>query len=524
MYNYKHKHHHNDKILSLFKIRIATILSFLSLFIFNSKLSLCWVAVPSLQSPSSSRSSIKYIKSNSMFPALTRNTQIYSSSSSTNDSNSGVVDPVYYGGNGNKNDNNDPIMLSLLSSNKDNKQQNQQKQKVTLTRYLNDIVQEQPELRELESLLLSVQMACKTISNMLNRSELTTTTTTSSSQSQQQQSDYRSRSMKRLDQICTNVIKNALKFTGKVSTIACTKNDNSDDGEEDQPKEHQPGVLLLNNDNDNESTKQNGNKGKSTKYITYIDPLDGSGNADAGIPTGTIFGIFPYKQDHNDNKSSQHNNDNDNLIQNVLQPGNHLQGAGYCLYSSSTIFIFSIKSINNGTVHSFTLDPSIGEFILTTTDLSIPENNNDNDDITSLASSSTNVYSCNEANSIGWDKHIQDYIYALKSGNNISNRRYALRYIGSMVADIHRTIVYGGIFMYPKDTISNPRGNIQLLYKSMPLGYILQNAGGACTNGEVRLMDVEPGSIHQRCPCFMGSKLDMKELLSYVPHCKDIVL
>ena len=225
-----------------------------------------------------------------------------------------------------------------------------------------------------------------------------------------------------------------------------------------------------------------------------------------GIIFGTIFGILPYKEEEGD------------LVENVLQSGNNLQGAGYCLYSSSTIFIFSIKSINNGTVHSFTLDPSLGEFVLTTTDLKMPEyNSNDK-------SSSTNVYSCNEANSIGWDKDVQDYLYALKSGKNKSNRRYALRYIGSMVADIHRTIVYGGIFMYPKDTISNPRGNIQLLYKSMPLGYIVEKAGGVCTNGEVRLMDVEPGSIHQRCPCFMGGRLDMEELCGHIKHSDNVVL
>jgi len=362
---------------------------------------------------------------------------------------------------------------------------NNQQQKVTLTRYLSGIAQENPDLREMESLLLSIQMACKTISNMINRAGINNISSCTPEPTSVPV-DFRSRSMQRLDQISTNVLKNALRFTGKLTTIARTGDEAAAEDDADyKPKEHQPGVLVA--------------TALDSKYIAFFDPLDGSGNADAAIPTGTIFGIFrkPEEMDEGDMEEEE-------LIRNVLQPGSNLQAAGYCLYSSATILIFSIKSVSGGKVNGFTLDPQLGDFVLTHSNLQIPHRGN--------------VYSCNESNSLGWDPSLLAYCTKLKSGQNQSQQKYALRYIGTMVGDIHRTIFYGGIFWYPQDTVGHPNGNLQLLYKVMPLGYLLVMAGGKATNGKTHLMDVTPEHVHQRSPCFMGSPNDMDEMMNYVKH------
>ena len=321
-------------------------------------------------------------------------------------------------------------------------------------------------------------------------------------------------SMKRLDQLSTIVLRNALRFTGKLQSVKKAKDEDVlRDRNGRAVQEHQPGVLIA-------STLD-------SKYVAYFDPLDGSGNADAAICTGTVFGIFEMEEeveskdevadgDDDDDDDYDDGIDNvvfgggdgveimdesqDTLVDAVLQPGKKLVAAGYCLYSSATILVFTL---GDGT-HGFTLDPQINEFVLTHPNIKIPPRGN--------------VYSCNEANSEGWSEDVQTYLHALKSGENETKERYALRYVGSMVGDIHRTLMYGGIFFYPGDSQLYPDGHLQLLYKSAPLSYVIEQAGGMSSNGKVNLLDVRPTRVHERSPCFIGSPEDMNEMKKYIQH------
>ena len=378
-------------------------------------------------------------------------------------------------------------------------------QRVTLTRFLSGIVQDEPELRDMESLLLSVQMACKTISNLVNRAGIHHQVSSMESNISE---DVRLKSMKRLDQLSTAVLRNALRYTGKLSLIKAAKDD-CPYGEEEGPLIHQPGVLIA--------------SGLDNKYVACFDPLDGSGNADATICTGTVFGVFETNDDATSSEEEDEGVDNvvvgggdgievddgvvmkptkpsDNLVKAVLQPGKNLRAAGYCLYSSATILVFTL---GDGT-HGFTLDPQINEFVLTHPNIRIPQRGN--------------VYSCNEANSEGWDQDLKKYVKALKTGDNETKQRYALRYVGSMAGDIHRTLMYGGIFFYPSDNDLHPHGNLQLLYKISPMSYIIDQAGGKCTNGKTNLLNVTPQRVHERSPCFIGSPENINEMKQYIPH------
>lgn len=380
--------------------------------------------------------------------------------------------------------------------------------RITLRRYLNSLVKENPELRDLESLSLSIQMACKTISNLVSRNGINSLSmpppslntnsdnAADAAQSGQQQYDVRMNSMKRLDELSTIVLRNALKFTGKLQSVKKAKDQRVGKDE----SEHQPGVVIA--------------IPFDSKYIAYFDPLDGSGNADAAICTGTVFGIF--KTPDENNNSDDEGIDNvvlgggdgveddggvkvDRMVDSVLQPGKNLVAAGYCLYSSSTILIFTM---GDGT-HGFTLDPQVNEFVLTHPNIKIPPRGN--------------VYSCNEAKSEGWDEDMHRYLHALKSGENETGERYALRYVGSMVGDIHRTLMYGGIFFYPGSTLQ-PNGHLQLVYKSAPLSYVIEQAGGMSTDGKGNLLERQPQRVHERSPCFIGSPEDIKEMKKYIKH------
>jgi len=387
--------------------------------------------------------------------------------------------------------------------------------RVTLTRFLQDMVQERPELRGMDLPLLSVQMACKTISNLVNRAGINQPSPPPSTGAEQ--ADLRLNSMKRLDQLSTNVLRNALRFTGKLKIVAQSgsttrkveKEADTADGTEgnangggdngDGPDEHQPGVVIAG--------------AIDGKYVACFDPLDGSGNADAAICTGTVFGLFENLEKKKEMREkggnggdqpqftlTKHKNP-EALARSVLQPGKNLVGAGYCLYSSATILVFTLAG---GEVNGFTLDPQSNEFILTHPNIRIPPRGN--------------VYSCNEANSEGWDEDFKAYLKALKTGDNETGKPYALRYVGSMVGDIHRTLMYGGIFCYPGDSGRHPKGNLQLLYKSSPMAHIICAAGGMATDGKRNLLDLEPKRVHERSPCFIGSPDDIMEMKQYIKH------
>lgn len=216
------------------------------------------------------------------------------------------------------------------------------------------------------------------------------------------------------------------------------------------------------------------------KYVLLFDPLDGSSNIDANISIGTIFSI--YRRVSPEGVSG--------TLEDCLQHGFKQVAAGYVIYGSSTIFVYTA---GNG-VHGFTLDPSFGEFILSHSNIRTPKKGK--------------IYSINEGNYLYWHPGLKRYIKYLQEEDKVSERPYSSRYIGSMVADIHRNLLYGGIFMYPADSRS-PNGKLRLMYECNPMAFIVEQAGGRASNGKQRLLEVTPTSLHQRTPIFIGSEEDV---------------
>lgn len=216
------------------------------------------------------------------------------------------------------------------------------------------------------------------------------------------------------------------------------------------------------------------------KYVLLFDPLDGSSNIDANINIGTIFSIFKRTSPEGTRGT----------LADCLQKGIDQVAAGYVVYGSSTMLVYST---GHG-VHGFTLDPSFGEFILSHEDIKIPEKGK--------------IYSINEGNYLYWHPGLKKYIKYLQREDKETNRPYSGRYIGSMVADIHRTLLYGGIFMYPSDSRS-PNGKLRLMYECNPMAYLVEAAGGRAINGKQRILEVQPSSLHQRVPIYIGSPYDV---------------
>ncbi len=223
------------------------------------------------------------------------------------------------------------------------------------------------------------------------------------------------------------------------------------------------------------------------KYVLLFDPLDGSSNIDVNVSIGTIFSIYRRVT----------KGDGPGSIEDCLQPGHKQVVAGYIIYGSSTIFCYTA---GNG-VHCFTLDPSFGEFILSHPNIKIPKKGK--------------TYSINEGNYLYWHPGLKKYIKWLQEEDKATGRPYSSRYIGSMVADIHRTILYGGIFMYPAD-IRNPNGKLRLMYECNPLAFIVEQAGGRAIDGRMRLLDIQPKELHQRTPIFIGSEEDVNMLEKFL--------
>ena len=215
------------------------------------------------------------------------------------------------------------------------------------------------------------------------------------------------------------------------------------------------------------------------KYVVIFDPLDGSSNIDVNVNVGTIFSIYrrPDRPDHD-------------LRSAVLQPGWKQVAAGYVVYGSSTVFVYTA---GRG-VYGFTLDPAVGAYVLSHENLKMPAQGK--------------FYSTNEANAQSFPAEYQGYIERLRTG--ALGHEYSSRYIGSLVADFHRTLLKGGVFLYPP-TASHPRGKLRLLYEANPLAFIAEQAGGAATNGTSRIMEIQPEDIHQRTSLVIGSRVEMEE-------------
>ena len=217
------------------------------------------------------------------------------------------------------------------------------------------------------------------------------------------------------------------------------------------------------------------------KYVLQFDPLDGSGNIDVNASIGTIFSIHRRKTASGPG-----------TLEDCLQPGRDIVAAGYVIYGSSNMFVYAAA----GGVHGFTYDPAVGEFFLSHENIHIPKRGR--------------VYSINEGNYNLWEPGVRRWADWIKQPDAASGRPYSHRYIGAMVADFHRTLLKGGIFAYPPDS-KHAHGKLRLLYEASPLSFVCETAGGAASDGKGRILDIEPLTLHQCTPLFVGSADDVAD-------------
>jgi fructose-1,6-bisphosphatase I len=227
------------------------------------------------------------------------------------------------------------------------------------------------------------------------------------------------------------------------------------------------------------------------RYVLLFDPLDGSSNIEANVSIGTIFSI--HKKISKGERGT---------LEDCLQPGRRQVAAGYMVYGSSTMLVYS----TGAGVHGFTLDPSIGEFLLSHPYISIPD-------------PPQRVYSVNEGNYTRWPDGPRRYVDYLKGLDGRIGKPFSLRYIGSLVADFHRTLMYGGIFMYPGQ-LDRPGGKLRLLYEAAPLAFLAEQAGGRGSDGERSILDIEPTDLHQRTPLYLGSKGLVEEAEAFLAEAR----
>jgi fructose-1,6-bisphosphatase I len=262
--------------------------------------------------------------------------------------------------------------------------------------------------------------------------------------------------VRKLDTYANDVIKRAMQRSGHICIMASEEDDD---------------IVL---------TPRISNK---AKYVLVFDPLDGSSNIDVNVTIGTIFGLY---------KRIDPNSDEPGTVEDVIQHGYKQEAAGYALYGSSTMLVYTT---GHG-VDSFTYDPTLGEFLLTKENIKLPKRGK--------------YYSTNEGYYNKWSENMKQYIDYIKTISSDKSRPYSLRYIGTAVADIHRTLLTGGIYLYPDDN-TMPHGKLRIVYEANVLGMIIEQAGGRASDGVRRILDIKPESIHQRTPFIAGSKDDVIE-------------
>ncbi len=255
----------------------------------------------------------------------------------------------------------------------------------------------------------------------------------------------------KLDVIANNIIIKAMDHGGRLCAMA---------------SEEEPGIIQI------------PSKFRKGKYILLFDPLDGSSNIDVNVPVGTIFSVL-----------QQQSAGEDGCEEDMLQPGSRQVAAGYVIYGASTMLVYTT---GHG-VHGFTLDPSIGEFLLSHPNIRIPEVGR--------------YLSVNDSYEALWNDDVRALMHRYR-GRDGKRKPMSVRYVGSLVADFHRNLLGGGLFAYPANT-SRPNGKLRLLYECNPLAFIVEQAGGAATDGKQRILDVQPTELHQRSPYFVGSKRDV---------------
>ncbi len=227
---------------------------------------------------------------------------------------------------------------------------------------------------------------------------------------------------------------------------------------------------------------------KDGKYIVCLDPLDGSSNIDVNVSIGSIFSI--YRRISPKGHAAE--------IEDFLQEGTKQVAGGYVIYGSSTMMVYTTGRGVNG----FTLDPSIGEFCLSHADIQVPLNGK--------------IYSVNEGNFKQFSKGVQNYVNFCKEIDKATNRPYKARYIGSLVADFHRNLLKGGIFMYPP-TAKHKQGKLRLLYEANPVAFLIEQSGGLAVNNEgSRILDIKPTDLHQRVPLYIGSRNMVEKVIDFI--------
>jgi fructose-1,6-bisphosphatase I len=322
----------------------------------------------------------------------------------------------------------------------------------TLYRHIIDEERKFPEATgQLSDLLYDIALACKVISLEVNRAGLIDILGFTG------QENVQGEAVKKLDVYANETLTHVMRIGGHACAV-CSEEDENFIPMEDKYFHHD----VLN------------------KYIVHFDPLDGSSNIDANISIGTIFSI--YKRVSKSGPAT---------LEDCLQKGVKQVAAGYVVYGSSTIMVYTAGK----GVHGFTLDPSVGEFLLSYENMKIRKK--------------SKTYSINEGNFSKWSNGVKEYINYLKQKDKETDRPYTSRYVGSLVADFHRNLLYGGIFIYPADE-KNKNGKLRLMYEANPLSMIVEQAGGRSSNGKERILEIQPTSLHQRTPLFIGSEDDVK--------------
>lgn len=316
---------------------------------------------------------------------------------------------------------------------------------------------------QLSDLLADIALACKVISLEVNRAGLIDILGFTGDENVQGEQ------VKKLDVYANDVLTHVMKQGGHICAV-CSEEEVNFIPIEDKFAE---------------------NKYVTNKYICHFDPLDGSSNIDVNVSIGTIFSV--YKRVTKSGPGS---------LEDCLQMGTEQVAAGYVIYGSSTVLVYT----NGEGVHAFTLDPSVGEFLLSNENIVIPEK--------------SKTFSVNEGNYSKWGSGMRKYVSYLKEIEPETSRPYSSRYIGSLVADFHRNLLYGGIFLYPADN-KNKEGKLRLMYEANPLSFIVEQAGGRSSNGEKRILEIKPKNLHQRTPLFIGSKEDVLMIEKFIAEEKN---
>lgn len=329
---------------------------------------------------------------------------------------------------------------------------------VTIERHIMDQERKYPEATgEFSTLLSNIAIAGKVVSREVNKAGLIEILGFTGDK------NVHDESVKKLDIYANDVIHQSLMYSGLICAMA---------SEEYDKIVYPPEGL------------------GSGHYAVNIDPLDGSSNIEANVSIGTIFGIHRKISSESGGGGEE----------DCLQSGRKLAAAGYILYGSSTMMVYTTGQ----GVHAFTLDPSVGEFLLSNEHLKMPRKGK--------------IYSINDGNYNFWTEGTRQYVNYLRQWDNDTGRPYSSRYIGSLVSDFHRNLLYGGIFLYPLDhkNPEKPQGKLRLLYEAQPLAMIAEQAGGLATDGWQDILDLEPRELHERVPLVVGSYDDVEMYRSFV--------